>query len=372
MANTFRRITKLIIASINILLALVFLLACFVPYLNPAKWWFLSFLSLVFPFLLLAVFGFFIFWAFVKPRLTVISLITLIIGWNAISVFLGFNPMHRFNNEKKSNNIRVASWNVARFIELKKNNNKGSQVRLKMMGQLKKQDADILCLQEFHTSVNPDYYDNINYLKKELNYPYFYFSYDEDGGGLFYSSIIFSRLPIIKSGKTVYPKPTLADVLLHADVKLGKDTIRIFTTHLQSVQFGKSDYEKIEKIKNQDDNIVGNTRSIFLKIKKAFIYRSIQTDIVKSKIDESPYPFLLCGDFNDVPNSYTYYTIKKGLKDAFLERGFGIGRTFSAISPTLRIDYLLTSSSFSVEQYKRVVNDYSDHYMQVADFRLHK
>lgn len=372
MANTLRRITKVFIASSNIVVAIVFLIACFVPYLNPTKWWFLSHLSLGFPFLLLAVAGFFIFWILVKPKWALVSLISLIIGWKSISVFLGFNLSHRFNEEKKQHTLRVASWNVARFVELKKNNNKGSQVRLRMMDLLKAQNADILCLQEFHTSVKPGYYDNIKYIRKELNYPYFYFSYDEDGDGLYYSSIIFSKLPIINTGKLTYPKPTLPEVLLHVDIKLGIDTIRVFTTHLQSVQFRKSDYIRIEKIKNQDDGLIGNSRTIFSKLKRGFGYRGIQANIVKARIDKSPYPFLLSGDFNDVPNSYTYFTIKKGLKDAFLEKGFGIGRTYASLSPTLRIDYLLADPQFFVVQYKRVVNDYSDHYLQVADFRLNK
>ncbi len=370
MANMFRRITKVFIASINIIVALLFLLACFVPNLNPTQWWFLSFLGLVFPFLLLCLVGFFIFLVFLKPKLTLISLLAIIIGWKSVSMFFGFNLMHQFKTEKDSHVLRVASWNVARFIELKKNNNKGSQTRLKMMELLKEQNADILCLQEFHTSINPEYYNNINYIKKELNYPYFYFSYDEDGGDHYFSSIIFSRFPIIDTGKIYYPKPTLPDVLLHADIKLGNDTIRIYTTHLQSVQFRKADYDKIEKIKNQDDNLIGNTRSIFSKIKRASSYRSIQANIVKKEINESPYPFLISGDFNDVPNSYTYFTIKENLKDAFLEKGFGIGRTYSALSPTLRIDYILASNSFSVKQFKRLVRDYSDHYLLVADFDL--
>ena len=370
MANKFRRITKVFIASINIIAALIFLLACFVPNLDPSRWWFLSFLGLVFPFLLFTLIGFIGFWVFLKPKLSVISIIAILVGWKAISIFFGVNLMSQYQTEKNPNTLRVATWNVARFIELKKNNNQGSQTRLKMMELLKEQNADILCLQEFHTSINPDYYNNINYIKKELNYPYFYFSYDEDGGDHYFSSIIFSRTPIIDTGKIYYPKPTLPEVLLHADFKFGKDTVRLFTTHLQSVQLRKADYEKIEKIKNQDENLIGNTRSIYSKVKKAFIYRGIQADIVKKQINESPYPLLLCGDFNDVPNSYTYYTIKENLQDAFLEKGFGIGRTYSALSPTLRIDYMLSSKRFWVKQFKRIVRNYSDHYLLVSDFEL--
>ena len=79
---------------------------------------------------------------------------------------------------------------------------------------------------------------------------------------------------------------------------------------------------------------------------------------------------IFCGDFNDIPNSYTYYKIRGDMQDAFLEKGFGIGRTFTALSPTLRIDYILASKQFSILQFNRVTKKYSDHYMLVADLSL--
>ena len=77
--------------------------------------------------------------------------------------------------------LRVVTWNVARFIEIKKNNNTGSQIRSKMMEVAEPEDADILCLQEFHFVTRLSYYDNISYITKKLHYPYYYFSFDEDG-----------------------------------------------------------------------------------------------------------------------------------------------------------------------------------------------
>jgi endonuclease/exonuclease/phosphatase family metal-dependent hydrolase len=54
----------------------------------------------------------------------------------------------------------------------------------------------------------------------------------------------------------------------------------------------------------------------------------------------------------------------------FLEKGAGIGRTFSSLSPTLRIDYILASKDFSIVQFNRVEKIYSDHYMLVTDLKL--
>jgi endonuclease/exonuclease/phosphatase family metal-dependent hydrolase len=200
---------------------------------------------------------------------------------------------------------------------MKRNNNKGSQARLKMLDILKQQDADVLCLQEFHTSTRPEYYDNITPIQKELGYPYFYFSFDTDGDSLFYSSIIFSRYPIVDSGLIRYPRPTLPDVLLHADIKVNNDTVRVYTTHLQSLQLGKKDYERINKIKSVEDSLLSNSRSILSKLKRGISNRSIQADIIKEILEDSPHPVIFCADLNDIPNSYTYHTVRANMQMLF-------------------------------------------------------
>ena len=355
---------------ISFILAAVFLLACLAPYLDPIKWWFISWLGLIFPLLLALMLISIFFWLFFKPRYSLLFLIVLLMGWKSISVFYAFHFSREFNYKKPADVLRVVTWNVARFIEIKKNNNPGSQIRSKMMEQLLDQDADILCLQEFHSSALSDYYDNISYIRKKLRYPYFYFSFDEDGSKQYYSSIIFSRVPIIDSGIVYYPRPSLHEPLIHADIKFNDDTVRIFTTHLQSVQLKKRDYERINEIKNYEDSIVSNSRTIFSKLKRGIERRSLQANLIRDQLRQSQYPVIFCGDFNDVPNSYTYFTVRRNMRDAFLEKGSGIGRSFTSISPTLRIDYILMSKDFSVLQFNRNKKKYSDHYMLVTDLKL--
>jgi endonuclease/exonuclease/phosphatase family metal-dependent hydrolase len=372
MATRFRLFTKRFLILCNIGVALFFLLACLAPYLSPQKWWFISFLGIGFPFLVAVTIVFMIWWLFVKRKFALISAIALLFGIKSISVFFALNVPQKFTDKKEPRSIRVASWNVARFIEMKRNNNKGSQIRLKMMALIKEQDADIFCMQEFFTSNDSSWYANLEYIRQRFNYPYYYYSHDNDGDKHFIGNIIFSRYPIIDSGMIRYPRPTLPESLMHADIKVNDDTIRVYTTHLQSLQFQKSDYEKIDKIKDGDEGIVSNSKTIFSKLRTGISHRKIQTDIVKQVLDDSPYPYLFCGDLNDVPNSYTYFTIKSGLQDAFLQTGFGIGRTFSSLSPTLRIDYIFAQDQFKIRQFKRVVRQYSDHYMLVSDIELKK
>jgi endonuclease/exonuclease/phosphatase family metal-dependent hydrolase len=292
-----------------------------------------------------------------------ISILSLAIGYKSISVFFAFHITDKFDYHKPKDVLRVAHWNVARFVEWKRNNNKGSQMRLKMMDLIKEQNADVLCLQEFFTSTDPVYYNNLNHVLKELGYPYYYFSYDNDGYRQWVGQAIFSRYPIVDSGLIRYPEPAMPEALIHTDIVFNSDTVRLYTTHLQT----------IESIKKTEEEAVKNSRGIFSKLKRGVINRSGQADIVKETISSSPYPYILTGDFNDVPNSYSYSTIKgNDLQDAFLMKGFGVGKTFSYIAPTLRIDYILTTKDFSIRQFNRIIKNYSDHYMLVADLQLTK
>ncbi|MDF2381704.1 endonuclease/exonuclease/phosphatase family protein [Nostoc ellipsosporum NOK] len=372
MASKFRVFTKRFLLLINIGFVVLFLVACLAPYLDPQKWWMISLTGLAFPFFLLPLILFLIGWLIFQRKYALVSAIALAIGWKSISVFIGFHFNSGFVAQKDPAHIRIVTWNVARFIEMKRNNNKGSQIRMKMMEQLRGQNADILCLQEFFHSDSPDLYDNLHYISRELKYPYYVYSHDNDGDNIFNGTVIFSRYPMVDSGMLRFPRPTLPEALVHADLRVGKRIIRVYSTHLQSLQLNKSDYEKIDRIKDAQDGMVNNSKTIFSKLRTGVRYRSIQADMVHQVMGDSPYPVLFCGDLNDIPNSYTYFTISQGMQDAFLRKGSGIGRTFSALSPTLRIDYILADKNFRIEQFKRYVREYSDHYMLVSDISLDK
>jgi endonuclease/exonuclease/phosphatase family metal-dependent hydrolase len=144
----------------------------------------------------------------------------------------------------------------------------------------------------------------------------------------------------------------------------------VFTTHLQSFKFNKDDYENIEQIKNTEEHALPASKSLMEKMKLAFTRRGEQARIVRTTLDKSEYPSVICGDFNDVPNSFTYFHIRKDRLDAFLETSLGIGRTYLALAPTLRIDYILPDKQFLIHQFDMVDENLSDHLMLIADLSL--
>jgi endonuclease/exonuclease/phosphatase family metal-dependent hydrolase len=79
-------------------------------------------------------------------------------------------------------------------------------------------------------------------------------------------------------------------------------------------------------------------------------------------MDESPYPIMLCGDFNDVPASYTYQSLSKGFTDSFKQFYIGMGGTFPRFFPALRIDYILFQEPLQCTHFALFRNNLSDHY----------
>ncbi|HVM87537.1 MAG TPA: endonuclease/exonuclease/phosphatase family protein [Puia sp.] len=373
---TLRKFTKKIVIVANVIAVLIFLLACCNSFLNPAKWWLVSLLGLVFPLLFFIVFGFLVFWLFMTSRRwALISLTALILGWPNIHSLFAFHIGASFKNDKAEGALRVLTWNVHEWDEFIKAKPDTSHWE-KMLLFLKQQDADLICFQEFFESHNPKKLpDNIIRIQKELNCPYYFFSHDyRHYSGMYETGvIIFSKYPISDTIQQKFQKVAnirATESLIAADVDVNGQTIRIFTTHLQSVLFRNKDYHNIDIIRNADDSMFQASKSIIKKLKRAYGFRAVQAESVRKAMDASPYPSIICGDFNDVPNSYTYSTIKANMQDAFIKKGFGIGRTYVNLSPTLRIDYIMASDNFKVLQCKNFKLPYSDHHPVIADIQL--
>lgn len=372
MPGALKRFTKRFFITCNIILVIVYLLASLIPYLNAGRYWPIAILGLGFPLMLLLLIVFIFLWTLVRSRWAFLPLIALIISWQQISVFVAFGTPSSAQTTRPDSSLRVFNWNISSWDEANKHKNGGQSHRKDMLALIKSQDADILCLQEFFEFESSNFYEPNIPAVKAMGYPYYYFvpHYFRYHKAYRMGVVIFSKYPIIDTAVVPYKQNSAADNLVYADINVHGKTIRLMTTHLQSVRFNPVDYEGINNIKNTDDNALEASKTILSKIIKAYRSRSGQAEQVREEIDRSPHPVIICGDFNDVPNSYTYFTIKGDLKDAFIARGAGIGKTLRILSPTLRIDYILTDKTFSISQFNKFNVPYSDHYPIMADILL--
>lgn len=368
-----KRFTRRLLLLINILVAAVFIFTSFtVPNLSAESFWPVSFLGLFFPVTLALVLFFFLFWLVFYIKYSLLSLISVMICWKFVSVFFAFHPFVKSQELNRETSMTVMSYNVRYFKDFNHTLRENARLRNDIMNLIEQQDPDILCLQEFYTSENPNDFDNKTYVSQKMNLPYRYFSSDHNYQNNHSGVIIFSRYPVIGAGKIKLLKNSERESAVFADVIKGRDTIRIFTVHLQSIYLNRKDLRSIKNIKLQEDSDLVASKRILGKLRRAFIKREQQANIVSEKIRESRYPVILCGDFNDPPNSYAYFKIKGDLQDAFLKKGFGIGRTYSGISPTLRIDYIFTSPVFKINKFYTIKKALSDHYPIVAEVTIRR
>lgn len=183
---------------------------------------------------------------------------------------------------------------------------------------------------------------------------------------------IFSKFPVINS-QTISEYPhDYNSIFQYLDIIYYQDTIRVINVHLQSIRFDQNNLKYIDNPTIKSDSLITESKTIIKKFKVAFQKRGIQAKHVQEQIARSPFPVILCGDFNDVPNSFAYNTVGKNLQNAFVEKGDGLGRTFSSISPTLRIDHIFADKKFKIEQFTRIRKKLSAHYPLIADVVLRK
>lgn len=354
-----RKIIKQIFIVFNLLLGASLL---YPQFFQPTKYlWINGFITIALPYLVLGLFIMLIFWLIAKPVYAIISIVFLVVAWPNVSVLVGTHTSH-FPIKKNSKYLRVASWNIKEFNG-NENTMPAHQFRAEAIAaSIIKWSPDIICLQEFNAKTNDNSVANHELLFNK-KYPYSFFSKDYTSSTPEYYAgcIIFSKFPIINAQRIGY---TNKESLIFVDIQKGDDTIRVYTTHLASYRFKALDYD--------EDQSVKANKNVFNKMKLAFMERAVQASIVKEQLQQSPYPSIISGDFNDVPGSYTYTTIKGARQDAFLKKGIGIGPTFSGLSPTLRIDYIMPDNHWEVHAWESIDENLSDHHMILADLKLLK
>jgi len=146
---------------------------------------------------------------------------------------------------------------------------------------------------------------------------------------------------------------------IYSDMIIYADTIRVYNVHLASNWFKDSDYFFLQN--PQKEKLKEGISGIVKRMKISYQKRAKETQVIKEHMQTSPFPIILCGDFNDTPLSYAYNNIISNLNDSFLESGKGIGQSFVKI-PALRIDYILHDKKFSSFNYKQHKQELSDHY----------
>lgn len=374
MLRRIRKISRNLLIVLNIIASLLFLAGCYAYLFPPEKYWFVGLLAIGALYLLVIQLLFLGMWLFVKPRLCWIVILTLAIAWKPVRHLFQFRTPGNFEISKVPAHLRIMNWNVEHF-EIGKQKNGGVEKQM-MLELIRKYQPDIAFFQEMVGSeTNPDAINYIPFFRDTLGFSDYHFTYnnklDYDDDHHF-GIIIFSKYPILNKKDISYAPNDYNSTFQYADIQVGNDTLRVFNLHLQSLKLDKRNRHYLQQPGITGEENIRNSKNIIAKLKRGFLRRAQQSERIRQAIDASPYPVIVCGDFNDVPNSYAYHTIGENLRNAFAAKGSGIGRTYAGISPTLRIDHVFADRAFHVRQYKRIKKELSDHFPVVVDLEIKK
>ena len=286
------------------------------------------------------------FWALRRSKKLLLPLVVLLIGYYPIGNTFQLFP----KSGKKQSGIDVLSYNVHGFssVQLVKDPTDPG-----ILGYLESTRSEIFCLQE--VIVGATRKKSLEGLKNDLPGIKYY---HEGPNGL----VTLSKYPIVDKGEIRFSGSS--NLVIFSDIKINNQlTVRVYNCHLQSYSIDPEDYNIADPSDFEPDSQeIARARKISFKLKSGFIRRASQSRKLADHIRKSPYPVIVCGDFNDTPCSFTYRKVRGDLKDAFVESGWGVSNTYNGKLPSFRIDYIFTDKKFTPVEYVRDKVNFSDHY----------
>jgi endonuclease/exonuclease/phosphatase family metal-dependent hydrolase len=349
---------------LNILLAIYTLLVYQLGYAVNIRHWLGGFLMMTVPVVIVANLIFIAIWAIPKSRKVWLSVIIILIG---IPLILRTFTWHF--TEKSEGNLSIVSHNLMWCDSFDYVHQHQTQNGSKLIQSAIDNEADILCFQELY---NNDEFKELAVLKrfrkKNPHYTYMYDSPNNKNGQGLIGLAIFSKYPLINK-KEKHWQPN-HNGLLRADVVIKKDTIRVINVQLKSmgVRVNKvlDNYEE-DKAKAKQE-----ATTIYHQLKNGFEARIEQVRDLEEWIKESPYPVIVCGDFNELPYGYAYGRVRNHLSNAFEKAGQGFGFTYNKAPKFVRIDnQFFDEKHFEVKHFEvKDAHDYSDHYAIRGEYKL--
>ncbi|MBN2166389.1 MAG: endonuclease/exonuclease/phosphatase family protein [Marinilabiliaceae bacterium] len=363
-----KKLIKNLAAIITFFSVSALLISASTSYINPIYLNVLVFTGFIFPAFWVFNLIVLIFNAIRKYwKLFSLGLITAIITFSQLSHVYQIKGLFE-EPQKKDQTIKVMSFNTRMFDYYKWTGN--SKTNENVFDFIRKQNPDIVCFQEFFSYDKKEQFAEHHVIARLNQFPYHHIEYNIIAKtGRRFGQATFSKYPIIAKKPLKFEGSS--NFSIQTDIKVKDKTIRIFNNHLESIRLKTQHYHFLDSIKLKTDNETkAGLVEIFSKVKNALKQRANQSKTIANHIKNSPYPTIVCGDFNDTPVSFVYHTMKGDLKDSFIEAGEGFQGTYNGKLPSFRIDFIFHDQSFHTYKFKTYKKNFSDHFPIIADIKL--
>lgn len=346
---------------INVVAVVVLLVTYLAPHISPRYFWPLALLAFTYPYQLLVHLGLMGWWAFFRPKRVLLSGAALLLGWGHIGDHVQLFGRGSPSAEVEGAGVKVLSYNVRVFDLYNWTHN--VHTRDAIFDLFHREDADILCLQEFFHSPNKRFFRTKDDLMRNFRYTHVHEHYPQHGRfDSHFGVATFSTRPIVARGVIAFPENP-NNQCIWSDIAVDGDTIRVYNAHLASYHFGNDDYAFLGSLDTDtpSDTLKSGGLRILKRLKAGVLRRVGEVDRIVEHMTTSPHPVVYCGDMNDVPMSRAYGQFRELLTDAFTESGRGLGGTYIGKLPSLRIDHILHNEELETWDFRTLPDELSDH-----------
>jgi endonuclease/exonuclease/phosphatase family metal-dependent hydrolase len=346
---------------LTLLLAMLLLLSYAAPIVDPNRAWPFALLGLGAPVLYIANFAMALYWMLRWKGYFFIPAVALVAGIGNLPLF--FRPALKKQYEASQGEkpaFTILTYNVEGFL----NQPAGGQPEMDTISSLiLDHRPDIVCLQEFQTTSRMPR-ERIDLLLGELPVSRAHYAIPNSGDpNLGWGLAVYSRFPIIRDRFMKFDDSFNCMMMTDLVIRRG-DTLRVLNCHLQTTSLTASDKVFMtpeQFVQTDSGQKKQRLKSIMGKLSRSYRIRATQADTVAKIVAASPYPVIVCGDFNDTPQSYAYRTIRGDLVDAYTQKGHGTSSTYRGLMNLFRIDYVLHDRRLRTVSYFSPDSDVSDH-----------
>lgn len=362
--NPLSPIIRLVCKLLSALLYLLTLAAAFAGKINPHLWSLPSVIVLALPYLAIATMLASLCWL-IGRRFIIggAGVLTLFLSWSAVSAIFPLKSSK--SPEDGYPRFTVMSYNVLGGYDLE--NPEASECRA--LQYVVRSKADIVCLQELG-SLNPGTVPSLSKALRDSIFELYPYRIIDPVNSL----TLLSRFP----ARRLHPDhdDMGAGMLNEYEIRIGERRLLVMNLHLSSFGLSENEREVFSQIhgprsaKASVDELKG---SLLSKLKLSFVRRAQDAaavrNILNNRLEDTP--IIICGDFNDVPASWTYRTIKgEDLRDAYADTGFGPMVTYNRHSFFFRIDQILYGGDLRALNVEKGSQKNSDHYPLLASFQF--
>ncbi len=352
-----------ILKFIAVLALLALCLSYLSPFVHPQSFWMIPFFGLLYPIIIIVNLALIVIFALFRSKWSLIILLIVLLGGNLHFRHYSFGEPGITENVEES--FSLMSYNVRLFDLYNWSVDSSNINRRKIFKFLDDQQPDVVCFQEFYHQDKSKSFPTRDSLIDFLQTIDYHERYSHrTKGRKNFGIAILSKFPMIAKGEVPLQLESGDDnnnYCIFADFVRGKDTIRVYNVHLQSIKIKSDDFMYV------DDNGVFSIdksaaiESVITKLRKAYPMRADQSRLVLEHAKESPFPVVICGDFNDTPLSYTYNEFQNLYTDASRHLVKGINSTYAGKIPAGRIDYIFYSVGLKGSNFQIQNETLSDH-----------